>query len=411
MRLAKSRPLVDLSSECHLTEHGAGGFDTFFGYHDVTPFSPDDRLLLATRRRVDSGLRSAGTPLELGCFDLSVKDPSFEPFGMSTAWCWQQGCRLQWWSDSRTPSRVVFFNVTRRGRHESSLLDIFTRTTTQNIDRALYGLSPDGRFGTSLNFSRLQRLRPGYGYADLPDASCGERAPGEDGLWLVDVRLGTAQLVLTLADAASREPDPSMADADHYFNHVLWNSGSTRFFFLHLWKLRDGTRRSRAFIWDIESQSCWLLGPRQHVSHHCWLDDDRLIVFSTEPQSGTHYHLYHYRNGSLGVIGGDILREDGHPSMSPAFANLMVTDTYPDRLGERSVLLFHLKTNALKRVGRFYSPRGLRGETRCDLHPRWNRAGSKISVDSAHSGERRLCIIHAEQVVDQLTGSARRATS
>jgi hypothetical protein len=88
-----------------------------------------------------------------------------------------------------------------------------------------------------------------------------------------------------------------------------------------------------------------------------------------------------------------VLREDGHPSIGAADAAMMVTDTYPNRLGEQTLLVFDMTTNTAQNLARFYSPRG-RGETRCDLHPRWDFTGRRIAVDSAHNGERRLCVVH-----------------
>jgi hypothetical protein len=410
-RFARSRQLVELNPACRLTEHGDSGFHTFFGYHDVSPFSHDDRLLLGFRTPVDAGTRTAGLPLELGCFDLFLQRPRFEPFALSMAWCWQQGCRLQWYPLNGNGSRIVFFNVSRGGRHESCLFDVDARVVVRAIARPLYALSPDGKLGVSVNFSRLQRCRPGYGYNDIPDATAGQQAPSTDGLWLVNLLSGAEELIFPLAGAASRDADRSMLDAEHYFNHVLWNPSGTRFLFLHLWKLTDGSRLSRAFIWDVALQTCWLLGPRKHVSHHCWLDDEHLIVYATEPQSGTHYHVYHYKTGYVATIGVNVLKEDGHPSMSPTVDHLMITDTYPDRFGEQSVLLFDMQTSSVKCLARLYRPARFRGEVRCDLHPRWNRAGDRVAIDSAHSGERRLCVIDAGLRVSQRTATRHNAVS
>ena len=46
-------------------------------------------------------------------------------------------------------------------------------------------------------------------------------------------------------------------------------------------------------------------------------------------------------------------------------------------------------------IGQFYSPPELTGDLRCDLHPRWNRAGDQVCIDSAHEpgGLRQVYII------------------
>ena len=390
-RFAYLRGSSTLAPTCDIREYGADGFDTFFGYHDVTPFGPNDRLLLSARcaKRKDS--RAAGTPLELGVFDLSYAQPRFERIAVTSAWCWQQGCRLQWFGS--TSENYVLFNDTERGRHISRLIDVVAAKSVAAFPRALYAINKDGTLGVSLNFARLQRLRPGYGYDDISDLSSGECAPMDDGLWLVDLKRGSDELILSLAEVAAIRPEPSMADATHYFNHVLWSPDGSRFFFLHLWRLANGKRKSRAFIWNVATTRLFLLSPSDYVSHFCWIDNQRMIIYSNELHSGTHYHLYDVDKGCIGVVGSRNLCEDGHPSMSPANPTLMVTDTYPNRLGEQSLFIFDIASEQLGKVASLYSPSRLRGEIRCDLHPRWSRDGRTICVDSAHRGERRICLI------------------
>lgn len=397
-RALRSRPPAIVNDECTMTTYGEPGCDTFFGYHDVSPFSRDDRLLLAARRPADAGSAAAGTPLELGVFDLSLRAPCFQKFAETEAWCWQQGCRLQWFGGPST----VFFNLTDNGQHASAVFDVSTRREVRRLPLPLYALSNDGKYGVSLNFSRLQRLRPGYGYQDVEDSTAGETAPAKDGLWLVDLESGRNELVLPLAEVAARDADQSMDGATHYFNHVLWNPGSTRFFFLHLWQSGRVGRRARAFVFDRHS-GISALGARGHVSHHCWLDDERMIVFATEPLSGTGYYIYDARGSNPPqAIGGRHLREDGHPSMSPVHPGLMITDTYPDELAEQHVIGFELQSERLERVATFFSPMRFRGERRCDLHPRWSRSGTQIAIDSAHLGERRICVIDLQALVHRL---------
>ena len=401
-RALRSRPLATVHGGCSMTVFGEPGFDTFFGYHDVSPFSHDDRLLLASRRPAHAGPAAAGSPLDLGVFDLSAGSPQFQKFASTTAWCWQQGCRLQWY---RQPSTALF-NITERGRHGATLFDLSAGQERHRLERPLYAVSGDGRHGVSLNFARLQRLRPGYGYDDVADATRAERAPADDGLWLLDLESGKADLVLPLAAAAGFGGDESMAGATHYFNHVLWNPSGTRFFFLHLWQSDRGGRRARALVFDRRS-GVSALGPHGHVSHHCWLDDDRVIVYATEPASGPAYYIYDARGRrEPRRIGGGGLCEDGHPSMSPAQRGVMITDTYPDDLAEQHVLGVDIPSGRMERVASLYSPTRFRGERRCDLHPRWSRSGRHIAIDSAHLGERRLCTIELETLVERLTSAS-----
>lgn len=399
-RLMSRRLSVNLNPACKITEYGASGYHTFFGYHDITPFGSEDRILLATRCLTGNKLQTAGTPLQLGYYDLSHNEPSFEHFADTTAWCWQQSCRIQWYPNDS--GSLVFFNKSERGRHLSCIFDLENQEEVKTYDRALYAISPNGQSGISLNFARLQNLRPGYGYGDIVDSTRNQVAPDADGLWLLEFNNGDCKLILSLKEISAFEPESSMNGAFHYFNHVLWSPCSRYFFFLHLWQASDSKRRSRAFIWSMDSETFKLLGPRDLVSHHCWVDDDHLIVYSKEPTTGMKYHRYGITEGSVDIIGDNVLKEDGHPSMSTTNQNLMVTDTYPNHVGEQSLLLFNIKSQQLKVAAELYSPSSYRGESRCDLHPRWNRAGNKICVDSAHHGERKICIIDVGEIIREI---------
>ena len=64
----------------------------------------------------------------------------------------------------------------------------------------IYSISNDCLYAVSLDFRRLQRLRPGYGYEDLPDTSIDQKAPENQGLWLMDLKTGQSELIISLAD-------------------------------------------------------------------------------------------------------------------------------------------------------------------------------------------------------------------
>ena len=50
-------------------------------------------------------------------------------------------------------------------------------------------------------------------------------------------------------------------------------------------------------------------------------------------------------------------------------------------------------------IGEFYTMPELAGEIRCDLHPRWNRDGTKVCFDSTHEGERQVYVIDVADIV------------
>src|SRR5262245_22653241 len=75
---------------------GVEGHHCFFGYYDVTPFDKSGSRLLAGLRSTALGKRAAGTPLQVGYFDLRDAESRFFACGETRTWCWQQSARLQW---------------------------------------------------------------------------------------------------------------------------------------------------------------------------------------------------------------------------------------------------------------------------------------------------------------------------
>jgi len=258
--------------------------------------------------------------------------------------------------------------------------------------RPVYAVSTDGRWGLSLNFSRLHRLRPGYGYAALLDDSADAPVPVEDGLWRIDMQSGDTEFLFSIAEIACMQPLRSMTGAEHYFNHVQFNPSSTRFLFFHLW-LNKGRRFSRLITCDVDGEDRYVLINEGHVSHYAWKSDVELLAYSTHADTGTRYHLYRDKSGVRSVVGEGVLVEDGHPSYSPD-GSLLLVDTYPDRLREQHVLLYGPERQTSEWVAAFFSPRRFdTTDVRCDLHPRWSHCGRYICVDSACEGKRAMYIL------------------
>ena len=93
-----------------------------------------------------------------------------------------------------------------------------------------------------------------------------------------------------------------------------------------------------------------------------------------------------------------VLDEDGHCTCSPN-KKWMLTDTYPDEKGNRTLILYNFEANERINVGIFYSQPKYSGPMNCDLHPRWNRDGSKICFDSTHEGMRQVYIVNLEEII------------
>ena len=393
-RLA-GRPPVSLGADVDpdgVVELWEPGAEIWFGYYDVTPFDRAQARLLAMRLPVTTRARPCRDgALALGYFRLDCHGGEFVAFDKTDTWCWQQGCRLQWLTDG-SDGRVAY-NRRIDGRHGAVIRDLDGDGPEGRYTRPIYALSPNGQWAISLNFSRLQRLRPGYGYDPDDDQTAGDLCPAGDGLWHIDLESGAQTLILTVADAAALAPEPTMGGAEHYLNHVMINPASNRMMFFHVWV--SGSRRHTRLL------SCAAGGKDRRVvidtgtvSHCCWRSEDALLAYVVDEGGRSGYRLYRDGTGDPEAVGDGVLRGDGHPSYSPSRGTVL-TDTYPDVYQERHLIVYDPATSRPRELGRFFSPPRLRGERRCDLHPRWSPNGRLIAVDSAHRGHRGLYVIPA----------------
>ena len=368
------RRKFQVDSRLSIAEFGEIGYDTFLGYYDFIPFDEHDEILLATRRHSGYISETSEQEMEIGYYNTKSPYPTFKKFATTNTWCWQMGCRLQWiygpWKGN-----------------------VISNELLQEISRPVYSISPDGKSAVSLNFSRLQRLRPGYGYNNYPDQNIGISMPKNDGLWLIDLQNGSSNLLFSLADIRGFEPTDSMHCAEHYFNHIAYSPNSRFIFFIHLWLTQNGKRFGRGLIWDRNLSKLINLHIKKHTSHYCWKDNENIVIYSTHDDTGKFYHLYNINNGKRKILGEKVLKQDGHPSFNPANTSLMVTDTYPDQYSEQNLLLFNYYAESITTIAKVYSPLKFRKDYRCDLHPRWNNLGDKVCIDTAFRGERKIVLL------------------
>lgn len=357
---------------------------TFFGYYDKTPFCKNDKYVLATVAPLINRSPDATDELLVGHFKIG--DDSFNVLGKTTTWCWQQSCRMQWLLSS---DALVIYNKIINNKYGSVVQNVKTKEIIDKHVVPIYDIDDKGENAITLDFSRLGRLRPGYGYTNIPDDTIGDLCPEDNGVWLYNLPSKENKLLFSLKSLSNFAPHPSMTEAEHYINHLKFCSCGKRFMFFHLW-IKDNKRYSRLFTSDTEGKNLHLLNNDGMVSHYTWKNCDELLVFSYHNDTGTNYHLYDDSNQEKRIFGKDILREDGHPNFSVNGA--LLTDTYPDKYGDRKLLLFS-ENKQLLTLGRYYSPIRYQGEMRCDLHPRWDNKGRYICFDSAHEGRRKMYIL------------------
>ena len=77
----------------------------WFGYYDKLQFDPSGRYVLGMEVDFEHRSPTADDAIKIGMVDLEDGDRWIE-LGESKAWCWQQGCMLQWLPGSKTEDHL-----------------------------------------------------------------------------------------------------------------------------------------------------------------------------------------------------------------------------------------------------------------------------------------------------------------
>lgn len=405
-----------------------------FGFHDLCPWDESGRHFLTLEVDFIDRPPEPDDRAMVGLIDLE-QGGMFEPLAPVTAWNFQQGARQQW--VPKQPTKIIY-NDRIGDRFCGVVLDVQSGQRCE-LPIPVYAVDPGGAFGLGLNFARLQNLG-GYGYPGGFDATQDIGAPEEDGIYRVDLKTGRYGLLLSIAQVANLENAcPIESEQRHFLTHVVFSPDGSRICFAHKYWLRDGGARIRLLTANPDGTDLHCL-PGE-VTHFTWLNDRQILAWgrnrpllaklreknwfahpalrpalrvarrlrshARQRVLGDCYMLLADRTGRVEPVGIGLLTEDGHPSAHPD-GEWVITDTYADKNHYRTLILYNLKTNRRVDLGRFYSlpdPAFYRSadwqdsEMRSDLHPRWNRRGTQVCIDSVHEGTRQIYVVDLEPLI------------
>jgi len=359
----------------------------WFGYYDKLQFDPTGRYVLAMEVDFEHRSPDAGDVIGVGMIDLADGDRWIE-LGETRAWCWQQGCMLQWipGSDSK-----VIWNDREGDRFVCHVLDVKSGKK-RTFGYPIYTLSPDGRTAIGADFRRINHMRPGYGYAGIPDPNFEKLAPDDAGIYRVDLETGEAEFLISIAQvAAIPYSHRNLGDARHYFNHLLFNTDGSRFIFLHRWRLGGPGFGTRMMTAAVDGSEIYAVDEYGHTSHFIWRDPEHILAWARHPSHGDAFYVFRDGTQDVEVIGKGVMTLNGHCTYL-ADTNWILNDTYPVARGEGSVqelYLFNVERGERIEVGEFAAFSAYTGEWRCDLHPRSSPDGKLVTIDSAHGGNGR----------------------
>lgn len=363
------------------------GFEYFYGYYDKSPWDATDRYMICIKVKQAYKSVAPKEPGVVGVIDTQDGN-KFIKIGVTHSWNVQQSCMAQWMGpDFETK---IIYNDFRDSRYCSVIYNWAEKHEEAVLPLPVYDVARDGSFALSLDFSRLHRMRPGYGYSNLPEMTKGELCPDKTCIWKMDIPSGKITDLFKYTDMAAFEPDESMQGAEHKVNHLMISPNGKRFMVLHRW-FQKGRKHTRLVTVNVDKTEMYNLSDDVFVSHCYWKNDHEILSFLRKKETGNHYYLMKDQTQEYKMYWPE-LNTDGHCSYSPD-GKFIITDTYPNRKRIASVYLCTEEDNCSRRIARVWAPFRYDNDCRCDLHPRWNRKGDKVCIDSVHEGRRGLYIV------------------
>ena len=377
-----------------ITALSSGPKHHFFGYYGINPWDSSLRYHLSLETDFHNRRPVVGDSAAVGLIERQTH--VFTPYAKTSAFNFQQGSMMHWidvgfgeeftfndWEDDKLVSRVI---NPKTGK-------------MRTIQGAIAATSPTEPVAIGLNYARMAHCRPVVGYANNADPTNLQANPKDDGLFLLNLKSGKSQLILSIADVIQASRREEVQEKPAWFNHVLFNTDGTRILFFCRVKRQSSWYSS---LWTVNPDGANLecqIPFGYWISHFAWRNPKRILI-SCDLLGKKQFFEFTDGQGDFKPFGEGVLPSDGHACFSPD-GDWVLCDAYlrkPERLSE--LMLYNVNRNTRISLGRFHSEEQFTGDIRCDLHPRWSPDGNTISFDSVHETSRQIYIVDVSDIVN-----------
>jgi len=342
----------------------------FFGYHDLDPALDEGRKILA---HVYSG--KANDPfaiqneIEVGFFEKKAEKWEFNKIGTTSAWCWQQGARLQKLNNSLGKT-LIFYNIRLSENSFGGIaFDIDNNSIYKTWDEPFNVISNTGKLGGVLNYGLLGQKRPGYGY----HVNYVNPVP-----FIKVLEVETDKVLYELI----------FGNEIAYINHMHF-SPDDKYLIYFKFNTKSSVRKPILCIVDLElGELIYQLPTNIVCSHFTWLNEKELIISSPSKLYWKAYRL----SINCGVLTKlNYTFGDFHPFKVKG-STKVIFDSYPEN-GKRNLYSTYENFIVFKKLFDFDDDTTLKGEYRVDLHPRFCHDLNSIHVDVGVNSYRKSLLI------------------
>lgn len=372
-------------TQYQLTKFKFENEESFFGYYDKSPINKSNKFVVFHSSPLNTKkLPSFERAINIVLYDIEAD--SYQLIDETQTYNWQQGSKLMWLNEFE-----FIYNCSKNDSYISKIYNIKTRDYRE-ISLPIYDCY-HSEFAISLNFDRLQSLRPDYGYRmNSSNPSIDWKNNDEDGVYFINLKDNEHKLLISLNDVINSYSNHDFGDARHKLNHLMISPDGSHIMFLHRWFFGE-RKYDSLLVAEIDGSNIKCLSNDGMVSHCFWCDNNNIIGYLRDEVGGDKYYKINSLTAKKTIVGADQINAygDGHPSINN---NAMIFDTYPNKARMKELFKFNLQSEQLEKLGEFFEPFDFYGETRCDLHPRFSPDSDKVFFDSVHEGKRHLYMLN-----------------
>ncbi len=359
---------------------------TGFWFYDEQQFDKTGRYALGMKVYFQERDVVPSDQGDIGYIDLQ-DGYKWTKIGETTAWNWQQGCRLQWRPNS---DEILWNDRSDDGTHFICRVYNYKTGDQRTLPRPVYDITDDGTMALTHDYARMKHA--GTLYTGIPDLYEDLQSPKKSGIERMDMETGNVEFLISLDRMAEIAfPQGYTGETNLYFFREGWNPSGTRFIAF----LRNMDSPDRHVSgWSISADGQDVRYFFDNPSHHVWQDDNTML-------EGRYFGLFNDDGSGKMVEKLAEVKANVDPTILPEpYDDWIMGDTYVLD-GVQHLFLFHRPTSLFVPLARLKSTGPNGGIYRVDLHARCSQDGRTVSIDATHEGlGRQMYILDISHILD-----------
>ena len=269
------------------------------GYYDLFATSLNDSFV-AFSERFNMRISSAKDKTNICVVNGKFKNKRV--LTETSAWNSQLGSRLMW---SSLSENTLFYLDVENDNIITKKIDVINgKTKTYQFQAFCLDYEDKGFYG--LNYSRLFKSRPGYGYLK----ECNNSSLNNDGLLYYSINESKSRVLVTYEELFKLIDVNPLNLNNIRLNHIQLNFDGTKLIFLLRYQNNEKDF-SHMIMYNTKDEVFTILPFGPHISHACWMSNNKIVLWAKHINyEDPAFYFYDVDFNSIKKLEID---RDGHP--------------------------------------------------------------------------------------------------